>query len=313
MGPSGCGKTTLLNVLASRPTGAQRVDATVLVNGGKPSKTAFRSMSCFVEQEDALIGALTVRETLTFASRLASTSQLPKNERAARIDALLEAFGLLEQSETLIGTPLRKGISGGQKRRVGVASQLITSPKILFLDEPTSGLDSAASWEVVNYLKGVAKRNNLIVIASIHQPSTSTFNLFDKLLLLSSGKPHFFGPVSAVSGHYASLGRELPLHVNPSEFLLELVNIDFARHRDLGADSRLEDMQRAWADSARAKELSAAVAEVEGRGLGGEVVVEAGEKSLSMPSLVLTLMHRSFIKSYRDVVVYGVRLAMYFG
>jgi ABC-type multidrug transport system ATPase subunit len=313
MGPSGCGKTTLLNVLASRPTGAQRVDATVLVNGGKPSKTAFRSMSCFVEQEDALIGALTVRETLTFTSRLASTSQLPKNERAARIDALLEAFGLLEQSETLIGTPLRKGISGGQKRRVGVASQLITSPKILFLDEPTSGLDSAASWEVVNYLKGVAKRNNLIVIASIHQPSTSTFNLFDKLLLLSSGKPHFLGPVSAVSGHYASLGRELPLHVNPSEFLLELVNIDFARHRDLGADSRLEDMQRAWADSARAKELSAAVAEVEGRGLGGEVVVEAGEKSPSMPSLVLTLMHRSFIKSYRDVVVYGVRLAMYFG
>jgi len=313
MGPSGCGKTTLLNVLASRPTGAQKVDATVLVNGAKPSKDAFRSMSCFVEQEDALIGALTVRETLTFASRLASTSRLPKHERAARIDALLDAFGLREQSDTLIGTPLRKGISGGQKRRVGVASQLITSPKILFLDEPTSGLDSAASWEVMSYLKGVAKRNNLIVIASIHQPSASTFDLFDKLLLLSSGKPHFFGPVSAVSSHYAGLGREIPLHVNPAEFLLELVNIDFVRHRDLGAEARLDDMQQAWVVSARAKELSATVAEVERHGAGGEVVVEAAEKKPSLPSLVLTLLHRSFIKSYRDVVVYGIRLAMYFG
>jgi ABC-type multidrug transport system ATPase subunit len=78
-----------------------------------------------------------------------------------RINGLLESFGLRDQANTLIGTPIRKGISGGQKRRVGVASQLITSPKIMFLDEPTSGLDSAASWEVINYLKGVAKRNNV--------------------------------------------------------------------------------------------------------------------------------------------------------
>lgn len=73
MGPSGCGKTTLLNVLASRPTGAQNVDANVLVNGCKPTRAQFRQMTCFVEQEDALIGSLTVKETLTFASRLASS------------------------------------------------------------------------------------------------------------------------------------------------------------------------------------------------------------------------------------------------
>jgi ABC-type multidrug transport system ATPase subunit len=161
MGPSGCGKTTLLNVLAGRPVASQKVEAKVLVNGCKPSKAAFREISCFVEQEDALIGSLTVHETLHFASRLASTSSLPKKDRIARIDGLIESFGLQAQANALIGTPIRKGISGGQKRRVGVASQLITSPKILFLDEPTSGLDSAASWEVINYLKGIAKRNNV--------------------------------------------------------------------------------------------------------------------------------------------------------
>jgi len=76
----------------------------------------------------------------------------------ARIDALLAAFGLQQQADTLIGTPIRKGVSGGQKRRVSVASQLIMSPKILFLDEPTSGLDSAASYEVMRFVKDTAKK-----------------------------------------------------------------------------------------------------------------------------------------------------------
>ncbi|KAB5557950.1 P-loop containing nucleoside triphosphate hydrolase protein [Coniochaeta sp. 2T2.1] len=312
MGPSGSGKTTLLNVLASRPTHAQSATATVLVNGVTPSTASFRSLSCFVEQEDALIGALTVQETLTFASRL-STS-LPAAERKARIDSLLSSFGLVDQADTLVGTPLRKGISGGQKRRLGVASQLITCPKILFLDEPTSGLDSAASWEVVNYLRSVAQRHNLIVVASIHQPSTSTFNLFDKLLLLSAGRTHYFGPVAGVAGHYErELGMEVPLHVNPAEFLLEVTNIDFARHRDEGAEARLEEMRRGWEGSERARELAGAVAEVERRRGGGVVELDAAERKPGLLGLVVTLLHRSFIKSYRDVVVYGIRFAMYFG
>jgi ABC-type multidrug transport system ATPase subunit len=78
-----------------------------------------------------------------------------------RVDGLIDAFGLKKQENTLIGTPIRKGISGGQKRRLSCASQLVTAPKLLFLDEPTSGLDSAASLEVMSYIKGVAKRNGV--------------------------------------------------------------------------------------------------------------------------------------------------------
>jgi ABC-type multidrug transport system ATPase subunit len=83
-----------------------------------------------------------------------------------RIKSLIDSFGLRDQAETIIGTPIRKGISGGQKRRVSVASQLLTGPKLLFLDEPTSGLDSAASWEVMSFVKAVAKRNNVSISAS---------------------------------------------------------------------------------------------------------------------------------------------------
>lgn len=84
-----------------------------------------------------------------------------KSERVARIKTLLEAFGIQNQASTLVGTPIRKGISGGQKRRVSVASQLITCPKILFLDEPTSGLDSTASYEVISYVKKLARANKV--------------------------------------------------------------------------------------------------------------------------------------------------------
>jgi ABC-type multidrug transport system ATPase subunit len=311
MGPSGCGKTTLLNVLARRPTNASTVEATVLVNGSHVSRSDFRAMTCFVEQEDALIGSLTVRETLDFSSRLASTGSLPRKERLRRIDGLLSSFGLTDQANTLIGTPIRKGISGGQKRRVGVASQLITSPKILFLDEPTSGLDSAASWEVVRYLRSVAKRNNLVVICSIHQPSTSTFNLFDKLALLSGGRTHYFGPVNRVLAHFQGQGLAVPQHINPAEFLLELVNVDFASDKHEAA-VRLGEAHEQWKRSAAAGELGQVIERTEKQG-GGQLDLADVQRKPNMLSLTLTLLHRSFVKSYRDVVAYGIRLAMYTG
>lgn len=86
---------------------------------------------------------------------------MSKSERRHRVDALLASFGLSDQANMIIGTPIQKGLSGGQKRRVSIASQLITSPRILFLDEPTSGLDSVASYEVVQYLKLTARKNNV--------------------------------------------------------------------------------------------------------------------------------------------------------
>lgn len=110
-----------------------------------------------MEQEDALIGSLTVSETLDFAARL-STPSTSKTERLTRIDTLLAAFGLSDLTNDLIGTAMKKGMSGGQKRRVSVAAQLVTGPRLLFLDEPTSGLDSAAAFEVISFLKSVAQK-----------------------------------------------------------------------------------------------------------------------------------------------------------
>jgi ABC-type multidrug transport system ATPase subunit len=94
-----------------------------------------------------------------------------------RINKLIASFGLESQANTLVGTPIRKGISGGQKRRLSVASQLITAPKILFMDEPTSGLDSAASFEVVSFVKEVAKKHNVCRIFLLHRADHGPYDV----------------------------------------------------------------------------------------------------------------------------------------
>ncbi|PQE30924.1 ABC transporter protein [Rutstroemia sp. NJR-2017a WRK4] len=310
MGPSGCGKTTLLNVLAHRNAASKAtVAGSTLVNGTNSSSSAFRAISSYVEQEDALIGSLTVQETMNFAARLAHKSSLTKRERIRRINGLLDSFGLRNQAHTIIGTPIRKGISGGQKRRVSVASQLITGPKILFLDEPTSGLDSAASWEVMSFVKQVAKQNNLIVIASIHQPSTSTFQLFDKLMLLSGGKSHYFGPVSDVGDHFKSIGFPIPLHMNAAEYLLDLMNTDFATDQRQ-VQGRLTSIRHLWLKSAACQQMNSSI---EGSLLNIKPLPLPATSRGGFINVLVTLVHRSFIKSYRDVVAYGIRIAMYMG
>ncbi|EPE25597.1 P-loop containing nucleoside triphosphate hydrolase [Glarea lozoyensis ATCC 20868] len=310
MGPSGCGKTSLLNVLARRDVSvAAKVEGTVLINGNVASTSSFREMTSYVEQEDALIGSLTVMETMYFAARLSHKNTLTKAARIRRISTLIASFGLTNQANNIIGTPIRKGISGGQKRRLSVISQLITAPKILFLDEPTSGLDSTASSEVISFVKNAAKKNNLIVICSIHQPSTTTFQLFDKLLLLSGGRSHYFGSVAGIQDHFNSLNQPLPLHMNPAEFLLDLMNTDFARgHED--AEARLSNIHRGWLNSELAKDLDTQITSAQSNNLP---LPDSTSSTRSFFIDVATLVHRSFIKSYRDVVAYGIRIAMYFG
>lgn len=314
MGPSGCGKTTLLNVLARRQAASgAKVEGESYVNGVKIDSASFGRITSYVEQEDALIGSLTVRETLKFAADLSLPSSVKKSQRIERIQTLIEAFGIQNQANTLVGTPIRKGISGGQKRRVSVASQLITCPKILFLDEPTSGLDSTASFEVMSYAKELARANNIIIIASIHQPSTTTFQLFDKLLLLSSGRTCYFGPLSDLDGYFRSIGHPIPGSTNPAEFLLDVVSSDFGNAKGV-AQERVQAIQQRWTDSEEEANVMRRVAD------RTRLIEKNGDKvdmeDIARPGsirITAALLHRSFIKSYRDVVAYGIRIVMYLG
>ena len=140
MGPSGCGKTTLLNILSRRLTNSF-VTGEQMLNGHPFDDTTLRTMSTYVEQEDHLIGSLTVYETIDFAAKLALPDNISSAERRERTEEMLKDFGLVSVKDNKIGTPLQAGISGGQKRRVTTASQLITLPKIIFLGIYSSVID----------------------------------------------------------------------------------------------------------------------------------------------------------------------------
>ena len=163
----------------------------------------------------------------------------------------------------------------------------------------------------MSYLKEVAKANLIIVIASIHQPSTSTFALFDKLLLLSAGKTCYFGAVDHIGSYFESIGFPVPLHYNPAEYLLELVNVDFATD-SRAAKQKLAKIHSAWSESSENTAIFAKTTGPPGGSTKGSL--SAGAQSGPTKAFIpLTLLHRNFIKSYRDVVAYGIRLAMYTG
>ncbi|KAL8816231.1 MAG: hypothetical protein Q9223_004726 [Gallowayella weberi] len=288
-----------------------QVSGALTVNAFPISTTDFQSISSYVEQEDALIGSLTVRETLDFAARLSLPSSISKNERSHRVEELLSSFGLRDQANTLVGTPIRKGISGGQKRRLSIASQLITGPKILFLDEPTSGLDSTASFEVIKFLKKAVRQHQLIVIASIHQPSTATFDLFDKLLLLSAGQTCYFGSVSSTRAYMEARGSPIPPYVNPAEFLLDFTSSDFADDSH-EANANIARLHADWRGSADAETLASSI-DLSTAEKPDPALLKGSKFHASLFTIILALLHRSFIKSYRDVVAYGIRFAMYIG
>ncbi|KAI9808814.1 MAG: hypothetical protein M1827_007189 [Pycnora praestabilis] len=306
MGPSGSGKTTLLNTLAHRAAAAgATTHGDILANGQEINWEKLRHLSAYVEQEDTLIGSLTVRETMNFASRLVSS--LTKKERQRRVDDLISSFGMHARADTIVGTPIKKGLSGGQKKRLGIASQLITCPKILFLDEPTSGLDSAMSYEVMNYIRVVARKNN---------PSTSTFQSFDKLCLLSLGKTCYFGPPMGARNYFSALGYAMPVEINPAEYLLDLINTDFVREGD-DSKTRMNQLHEAWANSSEQKSIKAEIqssvsdASDPEKSLVNISSIETEKQNAFIVPLVL--LHRLWIKSYRDVLAYGIRIIMYLG
>lgn len=195
MGPAGAGKTTLLKALNgySPPATGQ-----VLFNGQNlyRSYDLFRQQMGYVPQDDIVHSQLTVREALYFSAKL--RTDLSDAEIEKRIDAILEELGIFDKKNSLIGSPERKTLSGGQRKRVNIALELITDTPVLFLDEPTSGLSSYDAEGVVDLLKRLAREGKTI-ITTIHQPSLAVFQKFDDLIMISRdsggvGALAYFGP-----------------------------------------------------------------------------------------------------------------------
>jgi ABC-type multidrug transport system ATPase subunit len=147
-----------------------------------------------------------------------------------------------------IGDPQKGGISGGQRKRVSIAIELIANPDILFLDEPTSGLDSFSAFNICESLRDLAKTERKLVICSIHMPRETILNLFDNIILMSQGTIVWFGPADAAVTHFASLGFQCPPNTNPADFFLDIISVDKRTPElELQSTSRFETLSAGWA------------------------------------------------------------------
>ncbi|CDP18516.1 unnamed protein product [Coffea canephora] len=297
MGPSGSGKSTLLDALSGRLAANAFLSGTILLNGRR-AKLSFGT-AAYVTQDDNLIGTLTVRETISYSARLRLPDKMPWTEKRALIESTIVEMGLQDCADTVIGNWHLRGISGGEKRRVSIALEILMRPRLLFLDEPTSGLDSASAFFVTQTLRGLS-RDGRTVIASIHQPSSEFF---------------------------AQAGFPCPTLRNPSDHFLRCINSDFdkvkatlkgsMKMRFESNDDPLEKITTAEAirtliDCYRrsqycyiAKEKVEEMSKIKG------TVLDSGGSQASFLMQAFTLTKRSFLNMSRDFGYYWLRLAIY--
>lgn len=211
MGGSGVGKSTLLNVLNGNliPQSGQ-----ILINGFdlNSDKGELEGVIGFVPQDDLLIEELTVYQNLYYNAKLCFNNYNDEEIKVA-VERVLEDLDLKETSDLIVGNPLKKTISGGQRKRLNIALELIRQPLVMFVDEPTSGLSSMDSEMVMDLLKEQTLKGKLVII-NIHQPSSDIFKMFDKLLIMDKGGYLVYSgnPVDAVV-YFKTMSN----HVNASE------------------------------------------------------------------------------------------------
>ncbi|XP_040994897.1 ABC transporter G family member 28 [Juglans microcarpa x Juglans regia] len=222
MGPSGAGKTTFLSALAGKATGCT-MSGMILINGKMESIHSYKKIIGFVPQDDIVHGNLTVEENLWFSASCRLSANLPKVEKVLVVERVIEALGLQTVRDSLVGTVEKRGISGGQRKRVNVGLEMVMEPSLLILDEPTSGLDSSSSQLLLRALRREALEGVNICMV-VHQPSYTLFRMFDDLILLAKGGlTVYHGSVKKVEEYFSSLGITVPERVNPPDYYIDIL------------------------------------------------------------------------------------------
>ncbi|KAJ7552491.1 hypothetical protein O6H91_06G057500 [Diphasiastrum complanatum] len=328
MGPSGSGKSTLLDALAGRLAKNTVQTGDIWFNGykGKASLGA----AAYVTQEDTLTGTLTVRETILYSAWLRLPNDISNSMKRRIAEKSMTDMGLQYCSDKVIGNWHLRGLSGGEKRRLSIALELLVRPQLIYLDEPTSGLDSASAFFVMCKLKKLAIHGHTI-LASIHQPSSEIFELLDNLLLLAKGRTVYFGEASGAQKCFVTAGFPCPELRNPSDHFLRAINSDFDKTKDTlkelfwdtqekldlvddplnntNASEVIAILEDAYKNSQDALEANRKVEEMIQQ-KGTELKSRKNRASCLTQWRVLTF--RSFINMLRDIGYYWLRVVVYF-
>jgi ABC-type multidrug transport system ATPase subunit/ABC-type multidrug transport system permease subunit len=231
IGPSGSGKTSLISVAAGLTPPQDILEGSVISINGEEGKVPKRLVGV-VWQDDLLLSNLTVEETIYFSARLKTPKTISDDDIRLIVEEVMQDLGLLHIRDSLIGNAAGgvRGISGGERKRVSVASELVVRPALLFLDEPTSGLDATSAQSLIKTLKELASMGHSIACV-IHQPRTAIYNMFDTLLLLSKGNMVYNGPACNARAHLEACPfvEPLPAETGIADWMMDVIVADETR------------------------------------------------------------------------------------
>ncbi|CAH0714193.1 unnamed protein product, partial [Brenthis ino] len=303
MGPSGAGKSTLLDVLSGyKITG---VGGAIFINGRGRVMKRFKKMSCYIQQDDRLQGLLTVGENMALAADLKLPTKMDKYEKGEVIEDILTNLGLYEHMNTRGGQ-----LSGGQRKRLSIALELINNPLVMFLDEPTTGLDSSSCTQVVQLCRSLAHQGRTI-ICTVHQPSASLFALFDQVYVLAAGKCLYQGTTRHLVPYLDEAGVPCPIYHNPADYIIELacgeygddkINILNNKAENGKALNWFDDFESIATMEALRKQIPLSVLRDQDTGTGEEETSQSNQRSV--------LIRRGFLKAKRDPTMTHLRLAV---
>ncbi|XP_062427891.1 ATP-binding cassette sub-family G member 8, partial [Rhea pennata] len=225
IGSTAGGKTSLLDVITCRDHGGKIRSGQILINDKTSTPQLVKKCIAYVRQDDRLLPHLTVKETLLFVAKLRLPKFFSDTQREKRVEDVIAELRLRQCANTRVGNEYLRGVSGGERRRVSIGVQLLWNPGILILDEPTSGLDSFTAHNLVITLSRLARGNRLVLL-SVHQPRSDIFQLFDLVLLLTSGVTVYSGTARGMVQYFTELGYPCPKYSNPADFYVDLTSID---------------------------------------------------------------------------------------
>lgn len=226
MGPSGAGKSTLLNILTGFERGDWKGEIDYTSREGKQTWRQYKKQTCYIQQDDKLTPLFSVKEAMRIAADLKIGSSLSDKAKDMLIDDVLDNLDLIKSKETRCGA-----LSGGQKKRLSIALELIDNPPVMFLDEPTTGLDALSSHQCICLLQSLAKAGRTI-ICTIHQPSAAIFEMFDNVYLLVDGRCVYDGATKNTIDFFSGVGLQCPKYHNPADFMIEVVSGEYGNYID---------------------------------------------------------------------------------
>ncbi|XP_059178882.1 protein white-like [Physella acuta] len=311
MGASGAGKSTLLNILTRRNVKNYNFAGDICANG-RPISDEIKELSAYVQQDDIFIPTLTVREQLQFRALLRMDKRLDRKARLIRVESVISEMGLMNCADSRIGNTEKRGISGGERKRLSFATEALTNPPIFFCDEPTSGLDTFMAQNIVTTLQKMASKGRTI-LCTIHQPSSELFSMFDQILLLAEGRTAFMGSRDEAITFFDRMGHPCPMNFNPGDhYILTLAivpgNEEECRKRTKSICDAFLVTEQASNMATQTKELMQQAKARNSDPIFEDILAGNSRYEVSWFVQMRYLFWRSWISMFRDVILFRVRI-----